>query len=73
MDQRKSQYLEEKRKDKQEGDEYRRLAEQYALEQMELERFRKLNKKDVKNMYDKALDDKRKGKQMEEKMDEVIS
>jgi len=38
---------------------------------MELERFRKSTQKDVKNMYDKALEDKYKVKQMEQQMDEV--
>jgi hypothetical protein len=38
---------------------------------MELERFRKSTQKDVKNMYDKALEDKHKVKQMEQQMDEV--
>ncbi len=71
MDQRRSKSFEEKQKDQQEGIEYRRLAQQYALEQMELERFKKLTKKEVKTMYDKALDDKRKVKQMEQQMDEV--
>ncbi|CAF3951801.1 unnamed protein product [Rotaria sordida] len=68
--QRKSQYVQEKQKDQQEGDEYRRLAEQHALEQLELEHFKKLTQKDVKNMYDKVLDDKQKVKQMEQQMDE---
>lgn len=63
---------EEKQKDRQEGEEYRRLAEQYALEQMELDRFRRLTQKDVKVMYDKAVEDRRKVKQMEQQMDEVI-
>jgi hypothetical protein len=38
---------------------------------LEVERFRKFNQKDVKTMYDQALDDKRKVKQMELQMDEV--
>jgi hypothetical protein len=38
---------------------------------MELERFRKLTQKDVKHMYDKALGDRYKVKQMEKQMDEV--
>ena len=63
--------MEEKRRNWQEGEEYRHLAEQYALEQMELERFRKLTQKDVKNMYDKALERKHEVKQMEIQMDEV--
>ncbi len=71
MNQRLTKSFDEKQKDRQEGDEYRRLAQQHALEQLELERFKKLTQKDVKNMYDKAFDDKRKVKQMEEQMDEV--
>jgi hypothetical protein len=38
---------------------------------MELERFRKLTQNQVKNMYDKSLEDKHKVKQMEKQMDEV--
>jgi hypothetical protein len=49
------------------------LAEQNALEQMELEQFKKFAQKDVKTMYDKAVDDRRKVKQMEQQMDEVKS
>ena len=71
MDQRKSYSFEEKRKDQQEGLEYQRLAEQYALEQIEVDRFRKLNQKEVKTMYDQALEDKNKIKQIEQEMDEV--
>jgi hypothetical protein len=71
MDQRKSYSFEEKRKDQQEGIEYKRLAEQYALEQIEVDRFRKLNQKEVKTMYDQALEDKNKIKQIEQEMDEV--
>jgi hypothetical protein len=71
MDQRRSRSFEEKHKDKQEGEEYRRLAQQNALEQLEIEQFKKLAKKDVKIMYDKALDDRRKVKQVEQQMDEV--
>ncbi|CAF3190640.1 unnamed protein product [Rotaria sp. Silwood2] len=70
IDRRRIQSAEEKQKNQQEGEEYRHLAEQYAFEQMEIERFRKLTQKDVKNMYDKALDDKYKVKQMEQEMDE---
>ncbi|CAF0796131.1 unnamed protein product [Rotaria sp. Silwood1] len=70
MDQRKTQHIQEKHKDQQEGDEYRRLAEQYALEQLELEHFKKVTQKDTKNMYDKVLDDKQKIKQMEQQIDE---
>jgi len=62
---------EEKEKDRQEGEEYRHLAEQYAYEQMEIERFRKLTQKDIKKMYDKSLEDRYKVKQMEKQMDEV--
>jgi hypothetical protein len=71
MEQRRTKSLEEKQKDYQEGDEYRRLAQQNALEQMEVEHFKKLAQKDVKTMYDKTLDDKRKVKQMEQQLDEV--
>jgi len=71
MNQRLTKSFDEKQKDRQEGDEYRRLAQQNALEQLELERFKKLKQKDIKNMYDKAFDDKKKVKQMEEQMDEV--
>jgi hypothetical protein len=73
MDQHRSKSLEEKRKDQQEGEEYRRLAQQNALEQLEIDRFKKLTQKDVKTMYDKAFDDKRKVKQIEQQMDEVKS
>jgi hypothetical protein len=38
---------------------------------MELEHFKKLAQKDIKTMYDKTLDDKRKIKQIEQQMDEV--
>lgn len=71
MDQRKTQFLQEKRKDQQEGQEYRRLAEQYALEELELERFKKLTQKDLRDMHDKTLADKQKVKQMEQQLDEV--
>jgi hypothetical protein len=71
MDKRKTQYLEEKQKDRQEGEEYRHLAEQTFLEHMEVEQFKKSAQKDVRNMYDKAVDDRRKVKQMEQQMDEV--
>ncbi len=63
---------EEKQKDRQEGEEYRHLAEQYALEHMELERFRKLTQNEVRKMYDKAMEDRYKVKQMEKQMDEVM-
>jgi hypothetical protein len=71
MERKRAQNAEDKQKDRQEGEEYRRLAEQYALEHMEVERFRKLTQKEVKNMYDKALEDRAKVKQMETQMDEV--
>jgi hypothetical protein len=71
MERKRALNAEEKQKDRQEGEEYRRLAEQYALEHMEVERFRKLTQKEVKNMYDKALEDRAKVKQMETQMDEV--
>ena len=63
---------EEKQKDQREGEEYRRLAEQYALEHMELDRFRKLTQKDVRHMYDKAVEDRNRVKEMEKQMDEVM-
>ncbi|CAF0867927.1 unnamed protein product [Rotaria sordida] len=64
------QSAEEKQRNQREGEEYRHLAEQYAFEQMEIERYRKLTQKDVKNMYDKALEDRYKVKQMEQQMDD---
>ncbi|CAF3177590.1 unnamed protein product [Rotaria socialis] len=70
MERKRMQQINEKQRDLQEGEEYRRLAEQYALEQMEIERFRKLTQHDVKNMYDQALDDKFKVRQMEKQLDE---
>ena len=39
---------------------------------MELERYRKLTQKEVKKMYDKAMEDRFQVKQMERQMDEVI-
>ncbi|CAF3726847.1 unnamed protein product [Rotaria sp. Silwood1] len=69
IERRRIQSAEEKQKNQQEGEEYRRLAEHYAFEQMEIERFRKLTQKDVKTMYDKALEDKYKVKQMEQQID----
>jgi len=71
MNQRLTKSFDEKQKDRQEGDEYRRLAQQNALEKLEIERFKKLTQKDVKTMYDKAFNDKQKVKQMEQQMDEV--
>ena len=38
---------------------------------MELERFRKLKQKDVNTMFDQAMEDKRRVKEIEQKMDEV--
>lgn len=70
IDRKQTQLAEEQDRNRQEGEEYRRLAEQHALEHMELERYRKLTQKDVKNMYDKALDDKQKVRQMEKELDE---
>ncbi|CAF5225305.1 unnamed protein product, partial [Rotaria magnacalcarata] len=70
MERKRMQHMNEKQKDLQEGEEYRRLGEQYAHEQMEIERFRKLTQHDVKNMYDQALDDKFKVRQMEKQLDE---
>lgn len=63
--------MEEKQKDLKEGEEYRRLAEQYAYEQMEIDRFRKLTQQDVKKMYDRALEEKFQVRQIEKQMDEV--
>lgn len=71
MDQRRSLNLETKQKDRQEASEYKRLAEQYALEQIEIDRFRKENQKELKSMYDQAVGDKQKVKQIEQQMDEV--
>ena len=71
IERKRAQTALEKQQDRHEGEAYRNLAEQYAREQMELERYRKLTQKDVKHMYDKAVDDKRKVKQMEQQMDEV--
>ncbi|CAF1194855.1 unnamed protein product, partial [Adineta ricciae] len=70
IERKRAQTALEKQQDRQEGEAYRNLAEQYAREQMELEHYRKLTQKDVKHMYDKAVDDKRKVKQMEQQMDE---
>ena len=63
--------FDEKQKDREEGEEYRRLAQQDALESLEVEQFKKQNKKTVKSMYDKAMEDKQKVKQMEQELDEV--
>ncbi len=71
MDQRRTKFVEEKQKDRQEGEEYRRLAQQNSLEQLELDRFKKLRQKDLKTMYDQTFDDKRKVKQIEQQLDEV--
>jgi hypothetical protein len=71
MDQRRTKFVEEKQKDRQEGEEYRRLAQQNSLEQFELDRFKKLRQKDLKTMYDQTFDDKRKVKQIEQQLDEV--
>ena len=71
IDKKKGQLLEEKQRDRQEGEQYQTLAQQYALEQMELERFRKLKQKDVITMFDQAMEDKRRVKEIEQKMDEV--
>lgn len=71
MDQRRMKSIDEKQQDRLEGAEYRRLAEQNALEHAELEHFKKLNQKEVKKMYDTALEDKRKVKRVEQQLDEV--
>ncbi|CAF1561345.1 unnamed protein product [Didymodactylos carnosus] len=70
MDRRKNQLNTEKYTDIQEGEEYRRLAEQYAHEQMELSKFRKITQSDVRSMYDKTLENKQKVKEMEKQMDD---
>ncbi|UJR22836.1 hypothetical protein I4U23_025866 [Adineta vaga] len=70
IERKRAQTALEKQQDRQEGGAYQNLAEQYAREQMELERYRKLTQKDVKKMYDKALEDKHKIKQIEQQMDE---
>lgn len=73
MEQRRARSFEEKQKDREEGEEYRRLAQQNALELLELERLHKQTRKDVRNMYDKAVEDRRKVKKMEQELDEVCS
>lgn len=72
MDQRRARSFEEKQKDREEGEEYRRLAQQNALELFELEQMQRQNKKAVKSMYDKAVEDRQKVKQMEQELDEVL-
>lgn len=72
-EQRRAEQMQSKQKDKQEGDEYRRLAEQYAVEQMEIEKYRRLTQKDTKEMYDQALEDKQQMKRMEQMLDEVCN
>lgn len=73
MEQRRARSFNEKQKDREEGEEYRRLAQQNALELLEVEQFKKQNQKTVKSMYDKAMEDKQKVKQMEQELDEVLS
>ncbi len=72
INRRKSRYLKDKEQDQQEGEEYRRLAEKSELEQKELSNVKKSKQKDVRNMFDKAVEDRRKVKEMEQQMDEVI-
>lgn len=71
-EQRKLEEHSNKQKDRQEGEEYRRLAQQYALEQMEIERYRRLRQQDTKTMYDQSLEEKNQVKNMEKILDEVI-
>lgn len=70
-DQRRAEQIALKQKDQQEGEEYRRLAEQYALEQVEIDKYRRLMQKDTKNMYDSALEEKGQVRRMEKMLDEV--
>ena len=70
-EQRRVRSFDEKQKDREEGEEYRRLAQQDALKSLEVKQFKKQNKKTVKSMYDKAMEDKQKVKQMEQELDEV--
>lgn len=71
INRRKTHYLQEKDRSRQEGREYRRLAEKSALENFELANIQKAKQKDIKNMYDKTVEDRRKVKEMERQMDEV--
>ncbi|UJR26116.1 hypothetical protein I4U23_007462 [Adineta vaga] len=67
---RKTHYLQEKQRNQQEGDEYRRLADKSLLDFIESMRVKKLRQKETKNMYDKSMEQKRKVKQIEQQMDE---
>ena len=71
IDQRKHQLMESRERESQEGVEYRRLAEQAEREHLERERHKMLAQKNVRTMYDKAVDDRNKVKQMEEQIDQV--
>ncbi|CAF0865431.1 unnamed protein product [Adineta steineri] len=70
MERKRAQTAVEKQQDREEGEAYRQLAEQYAREHMEIERYRKATQNDIKHMYDKALENKHKIKKMEQQMDE---
>ncbi|CAF1212960.1 unnamed protein product [Adineta steineri] len=70
INRRKSRYVQEKQLDQQEGDEYKRLAEKSLADHMELERLKALKKQEVKQMYDKSIEQKQRIKQIEEQMDE---
>ncbi|CAF4300468.1 unnamed protein product [Adineta steineri] len=65
INRRKSRYVQEKQLDQQEGDEYKRLAEKSLADHMELERLKTLKKQEVKQMYDKSIEQKQKIKQIE--------
>jgi hypothetical protein len=71
MERRKVDEFHAKLQDRQEGEEYRRLAEQYTHEHVELDRYRKLTQKETKVIYDNALEEKQQVKRMEQMMDEV--
>ncbi|CAF0804529.1 unnamed protein product [Adineta ricciae] len=70
INRRKTHYIQEKQRDRQEGDEYRRLADKSLLDFIESMRTRKLKQKQTKEMYDKAMEQKQKIKQIEQKLDE---
>ena len=68
---RKTHYLQEKQSDQQEADEYRRQADKSLLDFIESTRQKKLKQKEVKDMYDRAMDERHKVKQIEQQLDEV--
>ncbi|CAF0778305.1 unnamed protein product [Adineta ricciae] len=70
INRRKTHYIQEKQRNQQEGDEYRRLADKSLLDFVESMRTRKLKQKQTKEMYDKAMEQKQKIKQIEQKLDE---